>query len=180
MNQGSSGGPGAILGKCREINERITEVIQIRETKLADAQKTLLASSSGKEDESSRQRLDYIEDEIKTALRYMRDQLKRIKETPGAGDPRVREQVENVSRNLQREINENQRSQRDFQTKLEDEVRRRYQIANPEATPEELDQGVANVLAGNEQTFEVGIAPTRPCSQSINSKIDPRCPYPPG
>lgn len=155
INQGSSGGPTAILNKCKEINEGITELTRKREGQLVSAQKALLDSSTGKEDQSSRQTLDYIEDEINTALRYLRDQFKRVKETPGSGDSRVQGQVENVSRNLRREIESYQRTQSDFQKRLEEQVRRRYEIANPEATPEELEQGVQNVLMGQEQSFVV-------------------------
>ncbi|CAG8938553.1 unnamed protein product [Penicillium salamii] len=155
MNQGTSGGPTAILNKCKEINEGITELTRKREGQLVSAQKALLDSSTGKEDQSSRQTLDYIEDEINTALRYLRDQFKRVKETPGSGDSRVQGQVENVSRNLRREIEAYQRTQSDFQKRLEEQVRRRYEIANPEATPEELEQGVQNVLMGQEQSFVV-------------------------
>lgn len=158
VNQASSGGPTAILNKCKEINEGITELTRKREGQLVSAQKALLDSSTGKEDQASRQTLDYIEDEINTALRYLRDQFKRVKETPGSGDSRVQGQVENVSRNLRREIESYQRTQSDFQKRLEEQVRRRYEIANPEATPEELEQGVQNVLMGQEQSFVVRIA----------------------
>jgi syntaxin 1B/2/3 len=155
INQASSGGPTAILNKCKDMNESIAELTKKRETQLVAAQKALLDSSTGKEDQASRQTLDYIEDEINTALRYLRDQFKRIKETPGSGDSRVQGQVENVSRNLRREIEQYQRTQGDFQKRLEEQVRRRYEIANPEASPEELEQGVQNVLMGQEQSFVV-------------------------
>lgn len=158
INQASSGGPTGILNKCKELNEGIAELTKKRETQLVAAQKALLDSSTGKEDQASRQTLDYIEDEINTALRYLRDQFKRIKETPGSGDSRVQGQVENVSRNLRREIEQYQRTQSDFQKRLEEQVRRRYEIANPEATPEELEQGVQNVLMGQEQSFVVCFA----------------------
>lgn len=161
MNQGSSGGPGAILDQCKELNEGISQLTKKRETELVKARKALLDSSSGKEDQDSRQTLEYLEDEINTALRYLRDKFKRIKETPGSGDSRVHSQVENVSRNLKREIEQYQASQNDFGKQLKEQVRRRYEIANPDATSEELEQGVENVLAGNEQSFEVGIAPHR-------------------
>lgn len=149
-------GPTVILNKCKEMNDSINELRIKRETQLIAAQNALLDSSTGKEDQASRQTVDYIEDEINNALRYLRDQFKRIKETPGSGDPRVSGQVENVNRNLRREIEQYQRSQSDFRKRLEEQVRRRYEIANPEATPEELEQGVQNVLAGQEQTFMVG------------------------
>lgn len=72
INQASSGGPTAILNKCKELNEGITELTKKRESQLVAAQKALLDSSTGKEDQASRQTLDYIEDEINTALRYLR------------------------------------------------------------------------------------------------------------
>ena len=150
-----SGGPTVILNKCKEMNDAITELHTKREGQLVSAQNALLDSSTGKEDQAARQNVDYIEDEINTALRYLRDQFKRIKETPGSGDPRVSGQVENVNRNLRREIEQYQRTQSDFQKRLEEQVRRRYEIANPEATPEELEQGVQLVLAGQEQSFAV-------------------------
>lgn len=150
-----SGGPTVILNKCKEMNDAINELRTKREGQLASAQNALLESATGKEDQQTRQTVDYIEDEINTALRYLRDQFKRIKETPGSGDPRVSGQVENVNRNLRREIEQYQRTQSDFRKKLEEQVRRRYAIANPEATPEELEQGVQNVLAGQEQAFMV-------------------------
>ena len=170
VNQGASVNPTALLNKCKEINEGITELTRKREGQLVSAQKALLDSSTGKEDQSSRQTLDYIEDEINTALRYLRDQFKRVKETPGSGDSRVSGQIENVSRNLRREIEAYQRTQSDFQKRLEEQVRRRYEIANPEATPEELEQGVQNVLMGQEQSFVVCIARVGNLSQSINSR----------
>lgn len=155
-NMQQNGGPTVILNKCKEMNDAINELRTKREGQLTAAQNALLDSSTGKEDQAARQTVDYIEDEINTALRYLRDQFKRIKETPGSGDPRVSGQVENVNRNLRREIEQYQRSQSDFRKRLEEQVRRRYEIANPEATPEELEQGVQNVLAGQEQTFMVG------------------------
>ncbi|KAJ5224978.1 hypothetical protein N7468_006203 [Penicillium chermesinum] len=155
MSSLQQGGPTAILNKCKEMNDAINELRNKREGQLASAQNALLDSSTGKEDQSARQNVDYIEDEINTALRYLRDQFKRIKETPGSGDARVSGQVENVNRNLRREIEQYQRTQSDFQKRLEEQVRRRYEIANPEATPEELEQGVQLVLAGQEQSFAV-------------------------
>ncbi|KAJ5580291.1 uncharacterized protein N7459_006276 [Penicillium hispanicum] len=154
-NMQQSGGPTAILNKCKEMNDAISELRTKREGQLVSAQNALLDSSTGKEDQAARQTVDYIEDEINTALRYLRDQFKRIKETPGSGDPRVSGQVENVNRNLRVEIEKYQRTQSDFQKRLEEQVRRRYEIANPEATPEELEQGVQLVLAGQEQSFAV-------------------------
>lgn len=157
-----SGGPTAILNKCKEINDGIADLRNKREGPLAAAQNALLDSSTGKEDQSTRQTLDYLEDEVNVGFRYLRDLLKKIKETPGSGDARVQSQIDVTSKNLQREIQHYQRTQSDFQKRLREQVRRRYEIANPEASPEELDQGVDNVLLGQEQTFQVCLCPPWP------------------
>lgn len=148
-------GPTGILNKCKEINDGIRDVQTKRETQLAAAQNALLDSSTGRDDQTSRQTLDYIEDEINTSFRYLRDLLKKVKQTPGSGDPRTQTQIDVTSKNLRREIEQYQRTQSDFQKRLREQVRRRYEIANPEATPEELDQGVQNVMMGQEQSFQV-------------------------
>lgn len=160
MNNGGygqqAGGPTAILNKCKEINEGINDMRAKRESQLAAAQNSLLDSSTGKEDQSTRQTLDYIEDEINNGFRYLRDSLKKVKQTPGSGDSRVQSQIDLTSRNLRREIEQYQKAQSEFQKRLREQVRRRYEIANPNATAEELDRGVENVLMGQEQSFQVG------------------------
>jgi syntaxin 1B/2/3 len=148
-------GPTAILNKCKEINDGIQDLRTKREGQLALAQNALLDSSTGKEDTVARQNLDYIEDEINNTFRYLRDLMKKIKQTPGSGDSRVQTQIDVTSRNLQKEIQEYQKAQSNFQKHLREQVRRRYEIANPNATPEQIDMGVQNVLAGQEQTFQV-------------------------
>lgn len=157
MNQVQPGGGiTGILNKCKEINDGIGDLRAKREGQLSAAQNALLDSSTEKEDQTARQTLDYIEDEINNGFRYLRDLLKRVKQTPGSGDARVQTQINVTHRNLCREIEQYQRAQSDFQKRLREQVRRRYEIANPEATPEELDQGVDNVLMGQEQSFQVG------------------------
>lgn len=144
-----------LLNKCREINDGIADLRAKREGQLAAAQNALLDSSTGKEDQVARQTLDYIEDEVNNGFRYLRDLLKKVKQTPGSGDSRVQTQIDVTSRNLRREIEQYQRCQSDFQKRLREQVRRRYEIANPEASPEEIEQGVDNVLLGQEQSFQV-------------------------
>ncbi|KAI9045927.1 syntaxin [Aspergillus affinis] len=147
--------PTSLLNKCREINEGISDIRAKREGQLAAAQNGMLDSSNVKEDQVARQTLDYIEDEINNGFRYLRDLMKKIKGTPGSGDSRVQTQIDVASRNLRREIEQYQKTQVEFQKRLREQVRRRYEIANPEATPEELDAGVENVLMGQEQMFQV-------------------------
>lgn len=147
--------PASLLDQCTDIKEAIQELRIKREGQLLAAQNALLDSSTGKEDQAARQTLDYIEDDLNIGFRGLRDSLRRLVNTPGSGDPHVQPQIDKAKRDLQFEINQYQKAQSDFQNRLKEQVRRRYEIANPEATPEELDEGVENALAGQEQTFQV-------------------------
>ncbi|KAF9895225.1 Plasma membrane t-SNARE, secretory vesicle fusion [Aspergillus nanangensis] len=164
--------PTTLLNKCREINEGINDLRTKREGQLATAQNSLLDSSTGKEDQVSRQTLDYVEDEINNGFRYLRDQMKKVKQTPGSGDNRVQTQIDVTSRNLRREIEQYQRTQSDFQKRLREQIRRRYEIANPEASPEEIDQGVDNVLLGQEQSFQITGSRTRQANDARQAALE--------
>jgi syntaxin 1B/2/3 len=155
-----------VLNKCKEINDGIQELRSKREGRLVQAQHEMLDSSTGKEDQAARQNLDYVEDDINNTFRYLRDLMKKIKQTPGSGDARVQTQIDVTSRNLRREIEQYQKAQLDFQKRLQEQVRRRYEIANPEASPDQIDQGVQSVLMGQEQSFQVGC---------VNCKLNRLC-----
>lgn len=64
-------------------------------------------------------------------------------------------QIDVTGRNLRKEIEQYQKAQSDFQKRLQEQVRRRYEIANPDATSDQVDQGVQSVLLGQEQSFQV-------------------------
>ena len=152
-------GQAGILDQCRTINEAIQDLKFKRQGQLAAAQNALLDSSTDKEDQAARQTLDYIEDDLNHGFRSLRDDIERAKKTPGSGDARVQPQLTKAIKDLKTEISQYQKSQTSFQTRLREQVRRRYEIANPEATPEELDQGVNHVLMGQAQAFQVGSPP---------------------
>ncbi|KAI7972663.1 hypothetical protein EIK77_009126 [Talaromyces pinophilus] len=140
IEMGQANNTTSILNKCTEINDGLRELRTKRETRLAQAQHELLDSSTGKEDQAARQNLDYVEDDINNTFRYLRDLLKKIKQTPGSGDSRVQTQIDVTSRNLRKEIEQYQKAQSEFQKRLQEQVRRRYEIANPDATPDQVDQ----------------------------------------
>lgn len=147
----------ALLTRINELKQGIEDVKRKRTTQLRAAQTALLESNTSKEDQVTRQNVDYIEDEINTALRYLRDQLKRIADTPGCGSSGPAEHYTIAKKNLQDEITAYQGDQSNFHKRLEEQVRRRYQMANPEATPDQLEAGVQAVMQGQEQAFMVGL-----------------------
>ena len=148
-------GQAGILDQARTINDAIQDLKFKRQGQLSAAQNALLDSSTDKEDQAARQTLDYIEDDLNNGYRSLRDDIERAKKTPGSGDARVQPQLTKAIKDLKTEITQYQKSQSNFQSRLKEQVRRRYEIANPEATPEELDQGVDHVLMGQAQTFQV-------------------------
>ncbi|OJJ32734.1 hypothetical protein ASPWEDRAFT_29880 [Aspergillus wentii DTO 134E9] len=149
-----------ILNKCRTLNDQISSLRQKRETQLHLSQQALLDSSSSAEDQHARQNLDYAQSDITASFRRIRVTVNELKNMTPA-DHRVRTQMDTVRRNLEREIAEFYKMQREFDGKLRDQVRRRYEISNPDASPEEVDSGVQNVLMGQEQIFQVQGARSR-------------------
>jgi syntaxin 1B/2/3 len=147
--------PTSLLNRCRDINEGIRELKAKRDSQLTATQNAYLDSNTERDDQIARQQLEYVEDEIKQGYSKLTDDLRRIKATPGSNATHVQNQIDVTGRNLHNAIDEHHKNLTEFQRRLKDQVRRRYQIANPEATPEEIEQGVENVLAGTEQSFQV-------------------------
>ncbi|KAL2827679.1 hypothetical protein BJY01DRAFT_255622 [Aspergillus pseudoustus] len=161
--------PTALLNRCREINDGIREVRSKREGQLAAAQNALLESQTGRDDEAARQALDYIQEEIKAATHKLKDDLQRVKSTPGSNATHVQNQIDVTSRNLRTEIEAYIKEQSAVQKRLTEQVRRRYQMSNPNATPEEVEQGVENVLAGTEQSFQIAGSRTKAAYDTQNA-----------
>ncbi|KAL2823482.1 t-SNARE [Aspergillus cavernicola] len=145
--------PNTLLNEVREINDGIRTLKAKREGQLAVAQNALLESNTGREDQSARGYLEEIERELNDGFYKLKDDLRKIKNTKGSDN--VHSQIAVTGRNLGAEIEQYQKSQSEFTKRLKEQVRRRYQIANPEASPDEVDQGVESVLAGTEQSFQV-------------------------
>lgn len=168
---GQVGDPTVILKECKDLGDAI-DGLKGKRAQLSAAQKALLDSSTGKEDQSTRQAVDYIEDEINNEFRALRDRLQRIKQTPGSGDAMVQPQISLISRKLRTEIQGYQKVQSEFQRSLREQVRRRYEIANPNLPPEELERGVENVLLGQEQSFQISGSRTRQANDARQAALE--------
>jgi len=174
VNNGAAkqSGINDILGECDAIKRGISDLKAICNTELATARQELLQSSTEKQDKAARQRLDHVEDNINQIFRTLRDSVKDLKNTPGSGDSRVKGPVRSVSENVKNEIEQYRKSQNEFQNRLKDQIKRRYAIANPTATDEELSQGVESVLLGQEQTFQVAGNRTRLANDARQATIE--------
>ncbi|KAF9888428.1 Plasma membrane t-SNARE, secretory vesicle fusion [Aspergillus nanangensis] len=145
----------AALNKRRQINDAVENLQQLREGPLRHAQQNLLDSGSAAEDHEARRRLELVEANIDNSFRQVRGLVDELVTISRTGDPHVRTQIGVISRRLQQEIQAYYRTQSEFDHQLRAQVRRRYAIANPEATPEEVDSGVESVLLEQEQVFQI-------------------------
>ncbi|QKX57607.1 uncharacterized protein TRUGW13939_04725 [Talaromyces rugulosus] len=156
--QYTSSNPTAILNKCRDINTEIAKLRQKRERQLHAAQQAVLDSTNSATDQQTRRKLDNVESEITAALRQTRDMVADLKHKLRSnpdGSAAVHTQVGLLGRNLQEEVKQMRKSQMVFDRTLREQVRRRYEIANPDATAEEIDSGVEGVISGQTQAFQI-------------------------
>ncbi|KAL4736794.1 t-SNARE [Aspergillus similis] len=145
--------PNSLFNDVQKIKEGIATLRNLRENRLAVAQNALLESNSPREDDTARQALNEIQDEISNGYQKLNEDIARVKKTPGSAN--VQSQLEVQGRAIRSEFEQFQKSQVSFQKRLKEQVRRRVQLNNSEASPEEIDQTVEAVLAGREQTFQV-------------------------
>ncbi|KAL4766817.1 t-SNARE [Aspergillus nidulans var. acristatus] len=145
--------PNSLFNDVQKIKEGIATLRNLRENRLAVAQNALLESNSPREDDTARQALNEIQDEISIGYQKLNEDIARVKKTPGSAN--VQSQLEVQGRAIRNEFEQFQKSQVSFQKRLKEQVRRRVQLNNSEASPEEIDQTVEAVLAGREQTFQV-------------------------
>ncbi|KAL4982622.1 t-SNARE [Aspergillus falconensis] len=145
--------PNTLLNEIQKIKDGLSTLRNLRENRLAIAQNALLESNSPREDDTARQALDEIQEEISSGYQKLNEDITRVKKTPGSAN--VQSQLEVQGRAIRNEFEQYQKSQVSFQKRLKEQVRRRVQLNNNDASPEEIDQTVEAVLAGREQTFQV-------------------------
>lgn len=109
-----------------------------------------------------------------------RNMLAELKREANPDDQRVQAQIQYISEKIRQDIEAYRMLQSEFDRQMRSQVRRRYQIAREDATPEELDQGVENVIMGQEQVFSVCFYLEDPGYHSSDSLSDPRHAKPAG
>ncbi|KAL3470790.1 t-SNARE [Aspergillus californicus] len=153
--------PSTLLNKVKSLSDDVRTLKAKREGPLAMAHNAMLESNTQKEEENTKGAVDEIQREISIGFLNVKDGIRRIKETPGSGDRSVQSHVEVLARNISAELQQNQKDQMEYRRRLTEQVRRRVQITNPEASPEEVDQNVEAIVAGTAQSFQVSGARTQ-------------------
>lgn len=142
------------LERRGQINQALSKV-QFQREQLFPIQQALLSSTSSAEDRHLRNRIDSAEEEITNSFQYVRTLLDSMKRDLDMTKPNNQSQVKIIGDQIRATVEEYRRAQRVFSEQLEAQVQRRYEIAHPEATEEEVREGVESVLYGNAQAFEV-------------------------
>lgn len=143
-----------VLSKRRKIDQELSQVKRKQE-QLQPIQQALLDSTTSRDDHTSRAQVDSLESEITECFRRARSLATDAKRESNMSNPRVHEQLTYMSENIRRHIEEYRRVQRAFATQLETQVRRRYGLIHPKASEEDIENGVQNILYGDEQAFRV-------------------------
>lgn len=142
------------LERRGQINQALSKV-QFQREQLFPIQQALLSSTSSAEDRHLRNRIDSAEEEITNSFQYVRTLLDSMKRDLDMTKPNNQSQVKIIGDQIRATVEDYRRAQRVFSEQLEAQVQRRYEIAHPEATEEEVREGVENVLYGNAQAFEI-------------------------
>ncbi|KAJ5670576.1 plasma membrane t-SNARE secretory vesicle fusion [Penicillium maclennaniae] len=142
------------LAKRREIEEQLDHIIS-KQAELRPAQQALLNSTTSTEDQQCRLHIESIGSDIIGYFGTSRNLLAILKRESNPDDWHAQTQIQYISDKIRKEIEAYRLSQRDFDRQMRSQVRRRYEIAHEDATPEEIDQGVENVIMGQEQVFSV-------------------------
>ncbi|KAL4995668.1 t-SNARE [Aspergillus recurvatus] len=145
--------PSSLFNDIQKIKEGIATLRNLREVALAAAQNALLESNSPKGDQAASMALDSVQQDISKGYQKLKDDIARIKKTPGSAN--VQSQLEVQGRAVRNEFELYQKSQVAFERRLKEQVRRRVQLNNEGASPEEIDQTVEAVLANSQQVFQV-------------------------
>lgn len=160
----------AILSKRRKIEQELAKIKQTQQ-QLQPAQQALLDSITPQDDYAARTEVESLEYEITESFRVARSLAAEAKQEADASNPRIREQLSHIGNIIRKQIEEYRRLQSDFSVKLEDQVRRRYLLVRPDATEEEVTDGMRSVILGNEQVFQVWHVRTKIHCMSTNGVI---------
>ncbi|KAJ5298303.1 uncharacterized protein N7443_006423 [Penicillium atrosanguineum] len=145
-------GMAITLAKRREIEEQLNHVI-MKQAELRPAQQALLDSTTSTEDHQCRLHIESIGSDIMGYFGASRNMLAELKGEANPDDQHIQAQVQYISDKIRQDIEAYRLSQSDFDRQMRSQVRRRYEIAHDDATPEEIDQGVESVIMGQEQVF---------------------------
>ncbi|KAJ5946139.1 hypothetical protein N7454_002978 [Penicillium verhagenii] len=150
--------PQSDMAKALAIRRDIETQLKYAAAKQAElglAQQALLNSVTSSDDQQQRRHIDLIGGNIMVSFGSARNMLAELKRSTVAENQQIQEQIHYVGEKIRQDIEVYRVSQNEFDRQMRSQVRRRYQIAHEDASPEEIDQGVENVIMGQDQVFSI-------------------------
>lgn len=127
----------AILNECREVSRGIDTIGQNLQ-QLQYLQQRALDDPDASQNTQTNRELDSLSSETMTLYRSFAARITKLKQTPGAGDPKNAAQVGSVDRKLKEAIQRYQTVDAEFRKKLQAQMARQYRIVRPDASEAEV------------------------------------------
>ncbi|MCJ1312737.1 Plasma membrane t-SNARE, secretory vesicle fusion [Agyrium rufum] len=136
----------AILNECREISRGIDSIGQNLE-RLQYMQQQALDDPDASQNTQTNRSLDALGTETMSLYRSFAARIKKLKQTPGAGDSMNAAQVGSVDRKLKEAIQRYQTVDAEFRKKLQAQMARQYKIVRPDASDAEVREACEDVTS---------------------------------
>jgi syntaxin 1B/2/3 len=136
--------PNAILNECRDVMRGVEEV-EGNVIYLRDLYTGMESLTTAEELKAHNKTINEAQDNSKTLYRNLVERMKRIKAKPESGYPRNEKQVGATDRRLRAVMNDLQKADAEYRTRLKDQKRREYLTIEPNATEAELEEAVEDL-----------------------------------
>ncbi|KAI9310647.1 t-SNARE [Dichotomocladium elegans] len=130
----------------RNINENISRI--------QDKQSSMLQAADGREESRIRAELDDLNADTQRKMEHVKHKIKEIEPTSRHSDLAVRKnQFANVTKSFLDTISRHRQVAVDFQKAESRQYERQIRVVNPNATPEEIQQAIAQAEEGRPAVF---------------------------
>lgn len=157
----------AILNECREVDRGIDSIGRNLE-RLQLLQQQALDDPDASQNTRTNRELDTLSSETMTLYRNFAARIKKVKQTPGAGDEKNVAQVGRVDRKLKDAIQKYQTVDAEFRKKLQAQMARQYRIVRPDASEAEVREACEDVSSTQVFSQAVSLQSTTVCASADN------------
>ncbi|KAG2198173.1 hypothetical protein INT47_000374 [Mucor saturninus] len=152
----SSGEIASVQGFLNQVSHVRESIKQINQnvSRIQSYQSSLLQTADASELERNRENIDNLTTETQTIMTHVKQKLKEIEPTSRHTDLAMRKNAfSTVTKNFMDAIENHRRVASEFQRAEGQQLERQIKIANPNATPQEIQQAIASAEQGRGAVF---------------------------
>lgn len=152
----SSGEIASVQGFLNQVSHVRESIKQINQnvSRIQSYQSSLLQTADASELERNRENIDNLTTETQTIMTHVKQKLKEIEPTSRHTDLAMRKNAfSTVTKNFMDAIENHRRVASEFQRAEGQQLERQIKIANPNATPQEIQQAIASAEQGGGAVF---------------------------